>query len=174
MIGFLHRKSRRLWSFGERTRISWMVLGEVKFPFWELGGVLGYPPPPSDLWNQRVSGKTRNNLWGSSSYGQNLDPQGVSSDTTARARTATALVRICCSDSESLGLGSHRDVILRGHGREVTRSRRRPRKRKTAPNLRPSQVLVHPVKVTSIITRRQSAINRLLAINNRAPVRAVS
>jgi hypothetical protein len=33
----------------------------------------GYPPPPWVYRNQRVSGKLRNNLWGSTTYGQNLD-----------------------------------------------------------------------------------------------------
>lgn len=38
----------------------------------------GVSPSPSDLWNHRVSGKFENNLWGSISCGQNLEPQRLS------------------------------------------------------------------------------------------------
>jgi hypothetical protein len=36
-----------------------------------------YPPPP-DLWNHRLAGKTPKNLWAAISYGQNLERQGFS------------------------------------------------------------------------------------------------
>ena len=47
-------------------------------------------------------------------------------------------------------------------------------KRKTAPNVRPSQVHVHPVKVTFIILPREFTIKELLGKNDRAPVCAAS
>jgi hypothetical protein len=40
---------------------------------------LCYSPTPSPLylWNHRLSGKSMSNLWGSITYGQNLEPQRV-------------------------------------------------------------------------------------------------
>ncbi len=47
----------------------------------ELGRVYWFvtpPPSPVDLWNQELRPKSRNNLWGSVTYGQNLEPQVLS------------------------------------------------------------------------------------------------
>ena len=46
-------------------------------------------------------------------------------------------------------------------------------KTKTASSLRPSQVHVHPVKVTFIILPREFIIKKLSGKNNRASVNAV-
>lgn len=43
-----------------------------------LGWVPPYVPYPPVYWNHRVSVKTRFNLWGSTTYGQNLGNKGVS------------------------------------------------------------------------------------------------
>jgi hypothetical protein len=47
--------------------------------------IVRYPPSPSNLWNHRVSGKFENNLWGSMSCGQNLEPQRLRTDFPPRS-----------------------------------------------------------------------------------------
>ena len=37
----------------------------------------GYPPSPPIYWNQRLEEKSRENLWGSRSCGQNLELKGL-------------------------------------------------------------------------------------------------
>src|SRR5579872_7586930 len=44
----------------------------------------GYPPSPSDLWNQSFREKSKSNLLLSISYGQNLEPSRVRSFASLR------------------------------------------------------------------------------------------
>src|SRR5258707_3500936 len=46
-------------------------------------GRMGVPPPPWVYWNHRLSVKTQNNLWAAITCGQNLERQGVRSQTSA-------------------------------------------------------------------------------------------
>jgi hypothetical protein len=36
------------------------------------------PPPPPIYWNHEVGGKILFDLWAATSYGQNLEPEGLS------------------------------------------------------------------------------------------------
>ena len=70
---------------GDETRVS----------FWETCGIVGYPPSPLVYWNHRVRGKLEIKSWGRVGYGQNLEPEGVSSWWLTSSYTAFALAMFC-------------------------------------------------------------------------------
>ena len=92
------RAIQRPSGFGKAEKIihsGALDLSFPEFPFWESGATAGIPLPPPNLWNHRFTGKTQNNLWGSRSCRQNLEPHGLSSIPLSLLQTAFALAMIC-------------------------------------------------------------------------------
>jgi hypothetical protein len=71
-----HRGILKLrFAVGRRSRF---VFSSV--PGSRIGKITTWYPPsplPPRLWNHRLSGKSQNNLWAVTTYGQNLESQGV-------------------------------------------------------------------------------------------------
>jgi hypothetical protein len=87
------------------------VIGKFLISFVGNGGWVGYPSPLPVCWDHRVSGRSRDNLWGSIAYGQNIEPQRLRSCRPIPAYTAFALARICFVDCRAQGRRSHGAMI---------------------------------------------------------------
>ena len=94
--------------------------GNVQFGKRELRKA---PLPPPVYWNHRVRGKSRNNLWGTITCGQNLDVKeltsGILQIDSQHGYECDAAHRLGLDDDRRLGIwGARLDVTWRS-GKEV-------------------------------------------------------